>query len=286
MRNILECEELNGLAKHAAEHYRNLTAATETVALATVLGTGWGKSVAIEHAVPLLDLCPQIFGSLKQIEGHARKVGIATIGEQRVFVASGRIHMYEQNPEALYVFVRILWELGARRLILTNASGGLRKSVGRGDIVVVDGITKNCPSPLDGARFTAPGDMLSPRLAREIWATCPLKRVHIGGYVASLGPEFESDEDRAFVDRPGVMCVGMSSFAETVLWTYFANTIGTDRWLGNAYVSAISCVSNGLIDAHGHESNVSALMENSKRLGQMLEHTVATVASWNTTPHQ
>lgn len=104
-------ERLNRIAKSAAHQFlRSLKAKDVGTIVAVELGTGWGDSISLEHAVPLKSLA-RIFATLEGIHGHARKIGIATIGGHRVVVVSGRIHMYEKNPEALYVLERMLWEL-------------------------------------------------------------------------------------------------------------------------------------------------------------------------------
>lgn len=268
---------LNIMAQEASEALlREFGLTSIDAGIGAVLGTGWGDSVSCKARIPLTKICP-IFNTLEHIDGHAREIGVATIARKRVLVAFGRVHMFEKKPEALYAFTRLLWHLGVRRLILTNASGGLRRSIYKGDIVVLDGLAKNGPSPLEGARFADHGKMLDPAMARRIWATCPVPMTHIGSYVYNHGPEFESDDDRALIDRPGVACVGMSTVPEASLWAYFTHLDGL-RPLIDASVIPISCVSNGLKDPHGHDTNTAVLKSNSGTLGKMLDHVVRTIS--------
>lgn len=270
--------KLDRIAKSAARRFlRALNILSVDTVTAAELGTGWGDSIAMEHAVPLTTLAT-IFTTLEPISGHARTIGIATIGGHRVVVVSGRIHMYEKNPEALYILERILWELGIRRLILTSASGGLRRSVYKGDIVFVDGLVKNGPSPLKGARFTDHGSVLDPGLARRLFRECTAPAKHIGTCVYVEGPEFESPDDRAFIDRPGVVSVGMSLVPQAALWAYFTQNAGL-KPKEDAFVVAVSCVSNGLTDPHGHDSNAATMRGKAEELGLVLEGVVQIVVT-------
>jgi purine-nucleoside phosphorylase len=273
-------ERLDSIAEAAARKFLNRIDPGHpgiTSNIGAVLGTGWGKSVTIEYGVPLR-LLADVFETLEGIDGHARELGIAKIGDTYAFVLSGRVHMFEGNREALYVMMRILWELGVRKLVLTNASGGLRKSVAKGDIVVIDGMIRNGPSPLQGARFNDPGAFMNPGLVRRIWATSPEPMVHIGAYIYNTGPEFESEEDRKNIDRPGVVSVGMSTWPDASCWAYFAGSADMKTWKDGVVIVALSCVSNGLYDPHGHDTNIAVLEDNSPRLGKMLEHVVTTIS--------
>lgn len=270
------CNALNALAKEAAKQLLiELDISPIGTKSGVVLGTGWGNRITLEKSVALQEIHP-IFQTLEGIHGHARKIGITTIAGARVVALSGRIHMYEQNPEALYVLMRTLWELGVRKLVLTNAVGGMRKSVGKGDIIVVDSVIKNCPSPLRGARFTDPSSLLNQKLIRQIWKTSNINAVHVGGIVISLGPEFESPEDRQFIDRPSVLAVGMSPYADMACWRYFADT-ATDEDRDETCAIVISCCSNSISDAHGHASNVNVMNENAPRMTAMLQHVFSTI---------
>jgi len=273
-------EQLNRIAKSAADRFlQSLKSESVGTIVAVELGTGWGDSISLEDAVPLKSLA-RIFATLEDIHGHARKIGIATIGGHRVVVVSGRIHMYEKNPEALYVLERMLWELGIRRLILTSASGGLRRSVYKGDVVFADGFINNGPSPLKGARFSDYGSVLDPALARRLFVECAAPAKHIGACIYVLGPEFETPDDRTFLDQPGAVSVGMSLVPQAALWAYFAH-IAKLKPPKDAFVVAVSCISNGKEDPHGHDSNTATLRSKAAELGLIIADAVKTVATIN-----
>lgn len=244
-----------------------------------MLGTGWGNSVALaKGAINLADIHPH-FASLADLSGHARKIGIATIAGKKVLVLSGRIHMYEESRDAVYLLMRILWELGIRKLIVTSATGGMRDYIHTGDIVVITDLVKNLASPVDGPPFPNPHAMIRNELMHNIFASAPVNRVHIGHCVSNAGPDFESPGDRLQIDRPGVQSVGMSGRPEAACFASFVEQDGLVAGK-HAIVVPITCISNAITAAHGHASNTAAMNEekNLKRLKTMLEHTVKLVA--------
>ena len=242
--------------------------------IAAVLGTGWGKSVQLFRSVALSEI-DERFAALSDVPSHARKIGIAIIGGKRVLVVSGRIHMYEGDRDAVYLLMRILWELGIRKLILTSATGGMRDYIHTGDLVVITDLVKNLASPVDGAPFPNPHGMICNTLMHAIFADAPVNRVHIGHCVSNAGPDFESPGDRLQIDRPGLQSVGMSGRTEANCFASFVEQ--ADLIAGkHAIVVPITCISNAITVAHGHASNTAALNKekNLERMKAMLEHTV------------
>ncbi len=271
-------QHLNREAKYAAEEIQRHKECIGNVnsPIGIILGTGWGDSIEVEDAIELGKL-NSIFANLQTIPGHARKIGIANIAGHKVVVLSGRVHMYEGNRDAVYLMARVMWELGVRKLVLTNAAGGMRDYVEKGDIVVINDIIGRGPVPIDGPPFADTHSMLRQDIARIIWEDSIVLKVHIGHYVYNQGPEFESPGDRLHIDRPGVLCVGMSCRPEAACFASFVEQEGLKPGK-DAYVVAISCISNGLVDTHGHATNTAVLKQNSARLGQMLKHVVRMIS--------
>ncbi len=260
---------LNAVAAQASKAIGNIG-----TNIAVMLGTGWGDAVTLkEDAIPLSLLCGELFGTLAVLPGHARRLGVATIGDTRIIALSGRIHMYEGNRDAVYLLMRILWELGVRKLIMTSASGGMRDYIRKGDIVVVTEIIARCPSPVDGPPFPIPHAMIRHGLMQSIWASAPVSRVHIGHLVTNAGPALESPGNRLAVDQPGVQCVGMSGSPEQECFASFVEQDALQAGK-HAFVVPITCISNGLNDPHGHLSNTETMRANNARLASMLTHVV------------
>src|SRR5437879_588075 len=93
---------------------------------AVVLGSGLG-----EFAFRLTDLiaipdteCPH--WPVSRGVGHAGQLVVGTIAGARVAALSGRVHQYEGYDLATVTFAtRVLARSGVRRLVLTNAAGGI-----------------------------------------------------------------------------------------------------------------------------------------------------------------
>jgi len=100
------------------------------------------------------------------VSGHAGKLLIGHLGETPVMVLSGRAHYYEGHPMALVTFaVRALAAYGIRDLLLTNAAGGVKRSLRPGDFMILsDHINLMGANPLRGGPV--------PGLPRFVDLTC------------------------------------------------------------------------------------------------------------------
>lgn len=178
------------------------------------------------------------------VQGHAGKLIVGHIGRQTVAVMSGRVHLYEGwSPRQVTFGVRVLGLLGMRRLILTNAAGGINAAYHRGLLVAItDHINLQGVNPLTGPN----DDALGPRFPDMSRAYCPdllakLKRVAAesgielgeGVYAALAGPSFETPAEIRYLRTIGADLAGMSTVPETIV----ANHMGIK-------VAAISTVTN------------------------------------------
>jgi purine-nucleoside phosphorylase len=161
-----------------------------------------------------------------------------------VVALAGRAHYYEGHDLQTVTFgVRVLGLVGVKRLILTNAAGGVNKSFAPGDLMVIDDhINLLGASPLTGpnderfgVRFPDMTDVYSPRLrqlADETAAALGLKIVH-GIYVAAHGPSYETPAEVRYLRTIGADAVGMSTVPEAIV----ARHMGIE-------VLGISCITN------------------------------------------
>jgi purine-nucleoside phosphorylase len=129
--------------------------------------------------------------------------------------------------------VRLLFALGVRTLILTNASGGLNPDYGVGDLMLIrdhiflPGMAGFHPlrGPNDeaaGPRFPAmvgAYDAGLRALARAVAADLSLV-LREGVYVMVAGPSFETSAELRFLRQAGADAVGMSTCPETVVARY------------------------------------------------------------------
>lgn len=191
-----------------------------------VLGSGLGEVAdAVENAaeVPFGDV-PGLPGA--GVAGHAGRFVAGEMEGRAVLVQAGRFHLYEGHPEAVVSApVRIAAALGVGTLVLTNAAGGIRRSLEPGSLMLLeDHINLMWRSPLAGPvrpgeeRFpdmSAPYDPALQRVAEEAARELeiPLQR---GVYAGLLGPTYETPAEIRMLERLGADAVGMSTVPEVV----------------------------------------------------------------------
>jgi purine-nucleoside phosphorylase len=212
-------------------------------ALALVLGSGF-HHVLSELRVEVETPYSRLPGFPPTgVSGHAGKLLIGHLGRTPVMVLSGRVHYYEGHPMALVTFaVRALAAYGIRDLLLTNAAGGVNRSLRPGDFMILtDHINLMGANPLRGGavpglpRFvdlTCAYDQGLRQLLRQAGRKCGLN-LRAGTYLAVCGPSYETPaEIRAFA-RLGADAVGMSTVPEVIV----ARQCGVN-------VAAVSCITN------------------------------------------
>ena len=160
------------------------------------------------------------------IVGHQGELVAGTLGGTPVLVQSGRFHLYEGHAaETVVLPVRAMAVLGVHTLILTNAAGGIRRTFGRGALMLLaDHVNLTFRNPLIGPLL--PGeerfpDMSDPydgalrALAREVARErgIPLEE---GVYLQVLGPSYETPAEIRMAERMGADAVGMSTAVEVI----------------------------------------------------------------------
>jgi len=212
--------------------------------LGIVLGSGLGAVAdRLSDAVILPYRTLPHFPS-PSVEGHGGRLCVGRWGGVGVAVLQGRVHLYEGYSASEVAFgVRVLAELGARRVCLTNAAGGIRADLAPGDLMRIDdhlNLTGHSPlvGPNDdawGPRFPDLGAAYDPELAVALAQAASLSGVELkaGVYCQLLGPSYETPAEIRMLQRLGADAVGISTVQEVLAL----------RHLG-VRVAAISCISN------------------------------------------
>jgi purine-nucleoside phosphorylase len=232
-------------AKRTAKVIRDRVGAAQPAA-AIILGSGLGglaDQIGGRTTVPYAEI-PGF--PVPTVVGHSGAVVAGTLGGQRVVALSGRFHMYEGHDAGLAGFpVRVLNELGARTLIVTNAAGGIRRAFAPGDIMLIrDHINLMFRNPLIGG--VEPGeerfpDMSEPynatlqRLARDVAASQSVT-LREGVYAGLLGPTYETRAEVKMLEIMGADAVGMSTVPEVIV----ARARGM-RVLGFSCITNLAC---------------------------------------------
>ncbi len=211
--------------------------------IAVVLGSGLGafaESLRGER-IPYTSIASF---PVPSVAGHAGLLILAG----NVAVLSGRVHYYEGRPmEDVTFSVFLMHGLGVRKLVLTNAAGGINRSFSPGDLVLIRdhinlmGINPlRGPNPGQGPRFPDMTAVYSAAL-REAAQSASGGRLAEGVYAALSGPSYETPAEIRMLAALGADMVGMSTVPEAIC----------ARYLGME-VLGVSCITNmaaGVLDA-------------------------------------
>ena len=119
---------------------------------ALVLGSGWGDVVDIFDIKDTISYQDLAVLAGNQIEGHSGQLSWGEISGKTVLLFEGRKHYYEKlgwTPIAAPVY--FTKSLGADKLILTNACGGIAEHLKPGNLMLItDHINCMGDSPLRG----------------------------------------------------------------------------------------------------------------------------------------
>lgn len=197
------------------------------------------------------------------VEGHA---GQLTLSPRGVVALAGRVHLYEGYTAEQVVFpIRVLVALGARTVILTNASGGLDARFQAGELVLVsDHLNLTGANPLRGpndARLGARFPDMTEAYDHELRAAAQraaeksgLGKLREGVYAQLTGPSYETPSEVRMVKQLGGDLVGMSTALETIAAVHMG-----------ARVMAISCVSNLAAGIATHKLTHEEVLEAGKQ---------------------
>lgn len=201
--------------------------------IAIILGTGLGQLVdhiVIEKSLGYFAI-PNF--PVATVEFHSGKLIFGEMEGKKVIAMQGRFHAYEgYNQAQLTIPIRIFKELGAKQLIISNASGAINQSFKKGNLMLIDDhINLQGGSPLTGLNDPSFGerfvDLAAPydgemndqfkKLAVDLGI-----ELHEGVYACVHGPHLETRAEYRFLRMIGADAVGMSTVPEVIV----ANQIG------------------------------------------------------------
>jgi purine-nucleoside phosphorylase len=200
---------------------------TQEFDLAIVLGSGLGCIADhVEDAVSV-DY-PDIPGfSHMQIKGHAGRLVAGRFQGWRMLFFQGRYHLYQGlDARQVVLPVRIANDLGCRRLLLTNASGGINSAYHPGDFMLIeDHINLQGDNPLRGEPQHPFVDLSQLYLQAlfgplQNWAQQQGIALHRGVLAALMGPSYETPAEIRMLQRLGVDAVSMSTVPEAIMAKY------------------------------------------------------------------
>lgn len=241
------------------EIYKKLTTCLESVRaktdfqpeVALILGSGLGdyaEGIQVEAAIDYSEI--EGF-PVSTVVGHKGRFIFGYVEQVPVVIMQGRVHYYEGYPITDVVLpTRLMGMMGAKKLILTNASGGINVDYKPGDFMLItDHIATAVPNPLIGAnieelgvRFPDMSQIYSKRLGNVVREAAGKLGIGLreGVYVQLTGPSYESPAEIRMCRGWGGDAVGMSTACEAIA----ARHMGME-------ICGISCVTNmaaGILD--------------------------------------
>ena len=196
--------------------------------VALILGTGLGdvvEQIDVETQIPYNEL-PHF--PVSTVESHSGRLLLGTLAGVRVVALQGRFHRYEGYTLQQVSFpVRVVHALGARTLVVSNASGCINPLWRTGELMLIDDhINLLGDNPLVGPNL----DDLGPRFpdmsqAYDVQLKTLTEQVALeerialrrGVYAAVAGPNLETRAEYRMLRTAGADVVGMSTVPEVIV---------------------------------------------------------------------
>lgn len=265
--------------------YKKLMACVESIRkktdfkpeVALILGSGLGDyadSIKTEAVVDYSDI--EGF-PVSTVTGHKGRFVFGYVGEVPVVIMQGRVHYYEGYPMSDVVLpTRLMGMLGAKKLFLTNAAGGMNESFKPGTLMMItDHIATSVPNPLTGpnieelgVRFPDMSEVYSNRLQDVIRSSAKQCGVEIreGVYVQLTGPSYETPAEIRMCRAFGGDAVGMSTACEATA----ARHMGME-------VCGVSCITNLAAGMSKEKLNHKEVQETADRVSAEFKKLVTQV---------
>lgn len=215
-----------------------------TAEIALILGSGLGDfadNLEVLDSISTSDI-PGYPAST--VVGHRGKILFAKLGLKNVLLFQGRIHYYEGYPIHQCVLpVFIAHKFGCKKIILTNAAGGINPNFVPGDLMLINSVNsmglKNDLSHLIGYAnadsITGIRNFQLSSVYKKIQMAAVEEKIDLkdGVYWYSKGPSYETPAEIKMMGKFGGDAVGMSTVHEQI----YAITLGMET-------GSISCITN------------------------------------------
>lgn len=180
------------------------------------------------------------------VQGHSGKLVAGRLFGREVIVMAGRFHCYEGYSMAQVTLpVAALALCGVKKIIVTNAAGGINENYAVGDFMLICDHIKLCAEnpligrhvPQLGERFPDSSALYTPsvRTATKKFAHETGIPVHEGVFAYMMGPSYETPAEIRMLKILGADAVAMSTVPEVIV----ASAAGME-------VLGISCITNTL----------------------------------------
>lgn len=212
--------------REAADFILNVSG--EKPAYGIILGTGLGALVDEIEMESVIDYKDIPHFPVSTVESHKGRLIIGKIAGKFVVVMQGRFHYYEGYSATEITFpVRVMKLLGIKKLLISNASGGLSRDHNIGDLMIMtDHINLHPDNPLRGPNLEEFGprfpDMSEPYSKEMVAEALEIANelginIHTGVYASVTGPNLETPAEYKYLKIIGADAVGMSTVPENIV---------------------------------------------------------------------
>lgn len=235
-------KSLNERITETADFLKVKLAITPEIGL--ILGSGLGvlaDEIEAKTVIAYKDI-PNF--PVSTVEGHASELIVGKLEGRAVITMKGRFHYYEGYELDVITFpVRVMQALGVKKLLVTNAAGGINTDYEPGDLMLIsDHLNLTFRNPLIGphdsamgVRFPDMSEAYSKDLRGKAKQAAEKLGINVreGIYAGLLGPSYETPAEIRMLRILGGDAVGMSTVPEVIV----ARHSGME-------VLGISCISN------------------------------------------
>ena len=244
---------------------------------AVILGSGLGEyaeKIKIEQIVKYNEI--EGF-PVSTVQGHKGQFVFGYVKDVPVVLMQGRVHYYEgYSMQEVVLPTRLMGMMGAKKLLLTNAAGGVNPSFKAGDFMLItDHITTAVPSPLIGpnidelgTRFPDMSEVYNrdmQEVIRKCAADCNIS-LQEGIYVQTSGPNYETPAEIRMFRSWGADAVGMSTACEAMAARHM-----------ELEVCGISCITNMAAGVTKEKLTHAEVQETADRVAKDFERLVTRV---------
>ncbi|HMO15571.1 MAG TPA: purine-nucleoside phosphorylase [Pirellulaceae bacterium] len=200
-----------------------------------VLGTGSGQIAdAISNAKQIAYASIPHFPQSTAI-GHKGSLVCGELAGVRVIAMQGRFHLYEgYSFDQVTLPIHVLVNMGIRRLLISNAAGGVNPDFRKGEIMLIkshldfmwktdQSLFRAQPTPKPMRGWSRADSALDPALLDLAEGVARSKnfRLHRGVYAGVLGPNYETRAEYRMFGFIGADAVGMSTIPELSVAAYY-----------------------------------------------------------------
>jgi purine-nucleoside phosphorylase len=232
---------------------------------AIILGSGLGQiadRVRADVSLPFQD-CPPLAAT--HVDGHPGRVILGAWRGERVLILAGRNHFYEGHARCVVLEpVRLAVHLGVRRLLITNAAGGIRADLTPGTLMAITGhlnwaVAEPCRATIQTGGYAREWLERARHAAQSLGTS-----LATGVYAAVTGPNYETPAEIRALRQLGADAVGMST----------AREVEEAHRLGLSCL-AISCITNRAAGLSPSPLSHAEVLANSRqqanRLGDLID---------------